>query len=118
MVTIKDIAQAALFADDLRLRLLVQEYLRSTPVLRDVPRPDTNDQQVLATAAGLLEMFAQRSGQEPPDWTRSVGPSPEPIFLTSDALTMKRLRQLCLEESPEPLKKRQLYATPNFLTFV
>jgi hypothetical protein len=27
---------------------------------------------------------------------------------------MKRLRQLCLEESPEPLKKRQLYATPSF----
>ena len=118
MVTIKQVAQAALFADDLNLRLLAQEFLRNAPVLRNIPRPNTRDRRVLAVAAGLIELFALRAGQKPPAWTKSVGAAPEPIFLASDAIKMKRLRQLCLDESPEPLKKRQLYATPNFLTFV
>ena len=117
MVTIKQVAEAALFADDLNLRLLVQAFLSEQPELSLIARPDTHDLRVLATAASLVELFALRVGQPAPAWTQTVGPLPEPFFLTSDALWMKRLRQLCLAESPEPLKKRRLYATPNFLEF-
>ncbi len=117
MATIEQIARAALYADDLRLRILVQEFLRQTPVLKDVPHPETQDRRVLIVAAGLLELFALRSGQPAPQWTYAIGASPEPIFLTHEAARMKRLRQLCQDESPAPLKKRKLYATPNYLTF-
>jgi hypothetical protein len=60
-----------LFADDLNLRLLVQDFLQNTPVLKDMPRLDTQDRRVLAVAAGLLELFALRSGQNPLGQRRS-----------------------------------------------
>lgn len=116
-VKIKQLAQCALRADDLTLRILVQEFLRDTPILKDVPRPQTKNRRVLAVAAGLLELFALRSGQAAPEWTQSIGALPGPVFLAHEAARMKRLRQLCLDESPEPLKKRNLYATPNYLLF-
>ena len=68
--------------------------------------------------AALLELFASRMKQEAPSWTAEVGPLSEPIFLLKAAETMKRLRQLCEAEAPEPLRKRGLYAPPNYLEFV
>jgi hypothetical protein len=58
---------------------------------------------------------------------RSTGASPtiasiitnasEPVFLPKAAARMKRLRALCEAQAPEPLRKRGLYAPPDFLTF-
>ena len=116
MVSLEDVAAAALRRDALSLRSLVQDFLRDHPRLSSVPRPQTEDAEILGVAAGLLELMAQRTGQAAPVWTHDVGAMPKPFVLLEEALRMKRLRALCQAESPEPLRKRGLYAPPDFLT--
>jgi hypothetical protein len=83
----------------------------------ECPKPQTNDSRILAAVASLVELLASRLRQTPPSWTKDVGASPEPIYLLKAAASMKRLRELCETESPEPLRKRGFYAPPNFLEF-
>jgi len=118
MVTLETLAKTALQRDSLRLRSLALDFVREHPDLGSIPRPATDDQQILGTAAALLELLAQRGGQPAPAWTREVGPVLEPVFLLEAATRMKRLRTLCESEAPEPLRRRGLYAPPDFLTFV
>lgn len=117
MVTLEALAETALQRDSLLLRSLVQDFVRDHPQLTRVPRPRIDNQQILGTAAALLELLAQRTGQAAPAWTREIGAVPEPVFLLEAAARMKRLRALCETEAPEPLRKRGLYAPPDFLTF-
>ena len=118
MVTLEQLAEAALNRDNLRLRSLAQDWLAEHPRLTDVPHPRTGDPRLLSAAASLVELFAQRRRQDPPVWAREVGSLPEPFFLLEAAASMKRLRVLCETQAPEPLRKRRLYAPPNFLEFV
>lgn len=115
MTTIEHVAEAALSGEALRLRGLVQEMLLEFPQLAEVPRPTTDDQRLLAIAAALVELIAVRAGQPAPSWTADIGPAPAPIYLVRSALTMRHLRHLCETGSPEPLKRRLLYAPPNYL---
>lgn len=115
MERIEKIAEAALQGDGLMTRSLVQDFFRSHPRLTELSKPATEDQRLLAIAASLLELFALRLKQEPPSWTRGVGPLTKPIFLLKSAASMPRLRALCETESPEPLRKRGFYAPPNYL---
>ncbi|MCE7982747.1 MAG: hypothetical protein DYG89_16305 [Caldilinea sp. CFX5] len=117
MVKIEEIATAALAGESLLVRALVQDFLRQHPKLTEVPRPQATDERIIALAAGLLELFATRSQQTPPLWTAQIGAIREPIFLTKAAYQMRRLRELCLTESPEPLRKRQFYVTPDYLEY-
>ena len=118
MVTVDQLTDAALKLDNLTLRSLAQDFLNEAKPIRNYPRPLTDDPTALAVAAGLLELLALRLRQQPPQWTSEIGPSPQPMFLIKAAESMKRLRQLCETESPEPLRRRRLYAPPNFLEFV
>jgi hypothetical protein len=118
MIKIIDVAQAALNRNDLLLRGLVQEIWREEQPLSECPKPETDDPKINSIAAGLIELLAHQWGQVPPNWTQEIGPMPEPFFLLKYAKEMKNLRLLCEKESPEPLKKRRLYAPPNFLEFV
>ncbi|MBI3360351.1 MAG: hypothetical protein HY023_04500 [Chloroflexi bacterium] len=117
MATIEQLARAALDYESLQLRSLTQDLLRESPRLSDQPRPQTDDPRLLAIAASLVELLTLRLHQAPPAWAREVGPMPEPFYLLRSAATMKRLRELCETQSPEPLRKRRLYAPPNFLEF-
>jgi len=118
MVRIEALAEAALRRESLKLRSLTQDLLRENPCLPEMPRPDTSDPRLLAAAASLVELFAQRLHQDPPPWTSSVAPLPEPMHLLEAAASLKRLRALCETQSPGPLRKRGFYAPPNFLEFV
>jgi hypothetical protein len=117
MVTLEMLAETALRRESLQLRSLAQDFVREHPNLLSIPRPSSDNPQLLGMAAALLELFAQRNGQSAPAWTRDVGALPEPVFLLEAATRMKRLRELCERESPEPLRKRGLFAPPDFLTF-
>ncbi len=118
MVTLDQIAKAAWQRESLKLRSLVQDYLRENEDLSSARPPATDDQDLLTTAAALLELLAARRNQLPPAWTQAVGPLAEPFYMVGAAGSMPRLRRLCETESPEPLRWRKLYAPPNFLTFV
>jgi hypothetical protein len=117
MVKLEQLALAALDRDGLRLRSLTQDFLRENGRLSDSERPTTDDARVLAAAAALIELFALRQHQAAPDWSKTVGPLPEPFFLLKSAETLQHLRVLCETQAPEPLRRRRLYAPPNFLTF-
>ncbi|MEE8583936.1 MAG: hypothetical protein V3T83_03695 [Acidobacteriota bacterium] len=43
-------------------------------------------------------------------------PVEEPVYLVRAALSMPRLRRLCRQEGPEPLRWRGILAPPEFLT--
>ena len=118
MVKIEHLARAALQGDGLLTRSLAQDFCREHPQLATVPQPVGVDMPTLAVSASLLELFALRQQQAVPMWTQQVGSLAAPIFLLKAAQTMKRLRALCEAESPEPLRKRNVYAPPNYLEFV
>ena len=117
MELIEQLAEAALQRDSLRLRSLVQDMTRAHINWSSIPRPSTKDARLLVIAASLAELLATRQNQTPPSWTKEIGALSEPFYLLRSAETMKRLRVLCETQSPEPMRKRQLYAPPNFLEF-
>lgn len=117
MEPIEQLAHAALERDHLKLRSLVQDFIRATTDFSQLPRPSTTDARLLVISAALTELLAQRNNQTPPAWTKEIGALKEPFFLLESATTMKRLRTLCETQSPEPMRKRLLYAPPHFLEF-
>ena len=117
MVTIEQLANAALNGESLLLRSMTQDLLREQPRLSTYPKPQTQDERLLAATAALLELLASRLQQAPPSWTAEIGALSQPVYLLKAATQMKRLRALCEDEAPEPLRKRGLYAPPNFLEF-
>lgn len=117
MVTIMKVAQYALYADDRHLYILLEDFIKSYPIFKEVPYPETTDSRTLSVAAGLLELLSIRYSQEPPNWTSTIGGLPEPFFIRKSAVKNQRLREICLNESPEPLKKRNIFSSANFLIF-
>jgi len=117
MVSSTDIALAAIERDEFQLRCLIQELWRENRPLSDYQKPKNDDPKINAMAASLLELLAIQWGQVPPEWTKNIGAMPEPFFIPKYANKMKNFRHLCETESPEPLRKRGLYAPPNFLEF-
>jgi len=117
MEQIEQLAKAALERDNLKLRSLVQDFTRAKTKWSKIPRPSSKDLRLLAMSAALAELLALRNNQTPPTWTKEIGALKEPFFLLESAATMKRLRTLCETQSPEPMRKRLLYAPPHFLEF-
>lgn len=117
MASIEQLAEAALRGDALLLRSLTQDWLSAHPRFADTPALRSNEPTVLAVAAGLIELLAERNNQPPPAWAQQIGAVAEPIFLIRSARTMRRLRELCEAESPQPLRRRNLFAPPTFLEF-
>ena len=112
------LAQAILDGDALQARAWAQEFYRHPELLTAATPPPSTDANILALSAGLVELFAQRLDQRSPGWTQLVGPVPNPIYLLQAAHHMKHLRVLCEQQSPEPLRRRQLFAPPNYLEMV
>jgi hypothetical protein len=110
-----EMAQALLSYEALQLRLFVQVWLREQPDLATLPQPNTVDPRLLVAAAALTELLAQRTHQQPPAWTAAIGALPEPFFVMRRAERPGFTRDLCLTESPEPLRRRNIFAPPNFL---
>jgi len=117
MELIEQLAEAALQRDGLRLRSLVQDIVHLQIQWSAVARPNTTDARLLALSASLAELLAARQNQPPPAWTKEIGALQEPFFLVKSAENMKRLRLLCETQAPEAMRKRHLYAPPNFLEF-
>lgn len=111
-----DLTRALLEYDALTARQWVADAARERVTWSAVPPPQL-DATGMAVAAGVAEVLAQRAGQPPPAWTAGVKAAPKPLFLAGEALHMPRLRRLCEEEGPEPLRRRNIYAPPEFLTF-
>jgi len=75
---------------------------------------DLSDQET-SVAAGLVEMFALRAGCPPPLWTKNVGAVDDPLVLDPGLDKMPRSFARAKAAGPEPLRKRNLIASPGFL---
>lgn len=115
MVRLEDIARAAIAGEALLVRSLAQDWLAAHARLSQVPLPDDPDSTVRVVSAGLVELFAMRRGEPAPAWSARVGALTEPLFLLRHAATMPRLRRMCELESPEPLRRRRIFAPADYL---
>ena len=113
---ILDLAKALLRYDALAARQWVADFQRSPTPWSDLGRPEDGTDEENAVAAGVIELMAERAGQDAPTWIHDIPPSPRPIFLVRAAETMPRLRHTCEFEGPLSLRRRRLFAPPDFLT--
>lgn len=112
---LSDLVRALVAFDALAARQWVADSVREGIVWASVPMPTDLDPMSLSVAAGVTELLAVRAGQAPPTWTRGIEAVSTPMFLVRSAATMPRLRKLCEQEGPEPLRRRGIFAPPEFL---
>lgn len=113
---IRDLVRALLAFDTLTARQWVADALRADLRWSHVARPRDLSHRELVVAAAVVELLAERAGQEPPGWTEAVAAGREQILLVRAAQSMPRLRRLCEEQGPLPLRRRGVLAPPDFLT--
>lgn len=114
---LRDLVEALLRGDALSARQWVADAARCRLSWSDLPSPMDLSPVGSAVAASVVELMASRAGQPAPRWARAAPASPTTVFLVRAAETMPRLRRLCEEEGPEPLRKRRILAPPEFLTW-
>ena len=113
---LRDLVRALLQRDAPVARQWVADAGRESFAWTEVPRPVGWGALELTVAAGVVELLASRAQQPPPSWTATVREAPVPVYLVRAAETMARLRRLCETEGPEPLRRRHIFAPPEFLT--
>jgi hypothetical protein len=113
---IEQLADAALARDAIQVRSLAQELCRSSPLLSNLDQPTTIRPESLIVAAALVELLALRKHVAAPAWALAIGGLDTPFHLLSAATRMPRLRAWCEAEAPEPLRRRKLFAPPDYLS--
>jgi len=112
---LRDLVRAILQGDLLTARQWVADAQRAHLEWEHCERPNDMDERELAVAAGLAELLAQRVGAQPPPWTMLVGAHREPLLLDPGIETMPRTLARAKSHGPESLRKRNLFAPPDFL---
>lgn len=118
MTRSEEIAILILNNEALEVRSRVQDWLRSAPTFGNEPAPKSTDPRIRAVAAGVVELLAERAHQPPPTWTRTVGALGMSLYLVAAAHQSEKLRARVERESPEPLRRRRVYAPPGYLELV
>ena len=118
MTRAEQIAICILAGQALAVRSLVQDWLRSGSGLGLEPPPSSRDPKVRAVAAAIVELLAARLNERAPPWTATVGALPEPLYLVQAASRSQSLRARVERESPEPLRRRNMFAPQSYLEVV
>jgi hypothetical protein len=111
----RELVTAVVRGRDLSARQIVKDARRAGFSWANAPAPDFGGPRTRAVYAALVELFASREGQQPPAWTATVGAAPAPVVLVRSAKTSKTMRRMVEHDSPAPLKKRNVFATSQFL---
>lgn len=114
-VELHDLVRALFDYDPLAARQWVADAIRCDLDWANIEQPRGLTVDELSLAAGLAELLSSRAGKTCPAWAGLIGPSLRPILLVQAAETMPRLRKLCEEEGPLPLRRRGFLASPDFL---
>ena len=112
---LRDLVQAILDGDLLTARQWVADAHRSALTWETVPYPKDFSARELTVAAGLVELLARRAGENPPSWTDGVGAAPDIVVHAPGLDLMPRSYARARSAGPEPLRKRNLLALPDFL---
>lgn len=115
MTPLEQIAVQILARNPLEVRSLMQDYLRGGMPLRLEHAPTSDDPQIRVVTAAIAELIAARTEQQAPAWANQIGKLPAPIYLVEAATKSPKMRARIEQESPEPLRKRNLFAPPGYL---
>jgi len=112
---VRELVRSILDGDLLAAREWVSEAHRSRLAWADVDQPQGLSEREMSVAAAILELLSERSGAEPPPWTATVGAMYEPVILDPGLENMPRSFERAKSYGPDPLRKRNLVALPDFL---
>jgi hypothetical protein len=118
MTTLEQIAAQILAKNPLEARSLMQDYLRLGAPLWSERAPDSDDPKICAVTAAIAELIATRTMQQAPAWVNQIGRLPTPVHLVEAAAKSPKMRARIEQESPEPLRKRNVFAPPDYLEIV
>ncbi|MBV8896888.1 MAG: hypothetical protein JO051_10290 [Acidobacteriaceae bacterium] len=110
-----ELVRSLLAGDLLAARQQVADAKRQHTDWQRLQRPQDLDDRGLVVAAGLVEMLAMRSGGTPPAWTHTIGPLRDALVLDPGLDEMPRSFAHAKNAGPEPLRRRNLIALPDFL---
>lgn len=113
---IRDLVEALLAGDLLSARQWVKDARRAGVDFARLTEPGGLDGGGLAAAAGLAELLAARAGQSAPAWTARIAAAPREFWLDVGLLKVPALRERSRQLAPEPLRRRHVYALPDFLS--
>jgi hypothetical protein len=113
---LRELVRAILAGDLLAARQWIADAQRAGVQWEKVRKPAGLDDREMSVAAGVAELLATRSGTTPPSWTASVGAVIEPLFLDPGLQDMPRTLAHAKSEGPEPFRRRNLIASPDFLS--
>jgi len=110
-----ELVKALLMGDLLAARQHVADAQRSNVTWSRLPPPTGLSERELAVAAAIVELLASRNASAPPQWTQAVGALREVLILDPGLDQMPRSFALAKIAGPEPLRRRNLVALPDFL---
>ena len=110
-----ELVQAILRGDLLTARQCVADIRRAPIEWSELKQPLGLTDQEMSVAAGIVELIAGRLGSTPPSWTAQVGGTREPLVLDPGLEEMPRSFARAKATGPEPLRRRNLIALPDFL---
>ena len=109
----------SLFQDDLlAARQWVKDARSQSLRFATLPPPAGLDDARYAAAAGLVELFAKRNGEQPPEWAVQAPAAPRDVWLDKGLLAVPSLKAHAERHAPEALRRRRLFALPDFLSTV
>jgi hypothetical protein len=110
-----DLVRAVLSGNLLAARQWVADARRAQLQWPACTRPLGLDNREMTVAAALAELLATRAGLAAPSWTAAIGANNEPLFLDPGIQSMPRSLERSRTDAPEALRKRNLFALPDFL---
>jgi hypothetical protein len=110
-----DVARAALRGEHLLVRQWAADCLRERVAWPSFEQPGGLVGDELVVAAAVVELLADRAGQARPAWTARVPALSRPLYFVP--LPLRRSREASVHGSPEPLRRRGIFAMPNYLEF-
>lgn len=112
---IPDLVRALLAGDLLTARQCVADAQRMHLEWERLDPPRGLNDREMSVAAGIVELLASRAGGTPPPWTKTIGAVREPLILDPGLEEMPRSFARAKTTGPEPLRRRNLIASPDFL---
>ena len=110
-----DLVRSILAGDLLAARQFVSDARGAHVAWEQVPQPRGLNDCELTVAAALVELLSARGGSTPPSWTAGIGPLRELLVLDPGLENMPRSFARAKATGPEPLRKRNLIASSDFL---
>ena len=114
-IPLAEAARAALRGDHLVVRQWAADCVEQRLSWSAIERPADLLGDELPVAAALVELMPARGGQAAPHWTSEVPEASASIYFVPMAL--RRSREVSETLGPEPLRRRRIFAMPNYLEF-